>query len=191
MKLFLASFALFVLAGCETLGLTDSPAPADATTSTKAAAPANLPDPADIAVVLDSFHDAAAKADEDRYFNLYAPDAVFLGTDAKERWTLEEFRGFAHPYFAKGKAWTYLPIPGTRHISIEGKDHDVAWFDEQLENAKLGICRGSGVLVKVGNDWKVKQYNLTILVPNEIAEKVAAMGLEEIKREKKAAPKKP
>jgi hypothetical protein len=191
MKLFLASLALFILAGCETLGFTDPSTPADATTSTKAAAPANLPNPADIASTLDSLHDAAAKADEDRYFNLYAADAVFLGTDAKERWTLEEFRGFAHPYFAKGKAWTYLPIPGTRHINIEGKDHDVAWFDEQLENAKLGVCRGSGVLVRVGNDWKVKQYNLTILVPNEIAEKVAAMGVEEIKREKKAATKKP
>ena len=49
----------------------------------------------------------------------------------------------------------------------------MAWFDEQLENAKLGVCRGSGVLVKADGAWKIKQYNLTMLVPNEIAEDVA------------------
>src|SRR5262245_65773011 len=46
--------------------------------------------------VLDGLHDAAAKADEKRYFDHFAPGAVFLGTDARERWTLEEFRAYAH-----------------------------------------------------------------------------------------------
>jgi hypothetical protein len=135
-----------------------------------------------VSVVLDSLHDAAAKADEPRYFSLYANDAVFLGTDAKERWTLDEFKAFAHPYFAKGKAWTYVPIAGSRHVVIEGQGHDVAWFDEQLQNSKLGVCRGSGVLIKVDGAWKIKQYNLTMLVPNEIAEKVAAMSAAELKK---------
>jgi hypothetical protein len=125
---------------------------------------------------LDLLHRFAAAADEERYFSLYANDAVFLGTDAKERWTLEEFKAFAHPYFAKGKAWTYTPVPGTRHIVVEGKDHDVAWFDEQLDNAKLGRCRGSGVLVKTATGWKIRQYNLTMLVPNEVAEQVAKLS---------------
>jgi hypothetical protein len=129
-----------------------------------------------INITLDSLHDAAAKADETQYFALFAKDAVFLGTDAKERWTLEEFKAFAHPYFAKGKAWTYTPVPGTRHVTIEGQNHDVAWFDEQLQNAKLGVCRGSGVLIKRDGVWKIRQYNLTMLVPNEIAETVAEMG---------------
>jgi pimeloyl-ACP methyl ester carboxylesterase len=131
------------------------------------------PDFAAAAKVLDDLHDAAAKADETRYFNLYAPNAVFLGTDAKERWTLDEFKAFAHPYFAKGKAWTYTPVKDGRFIVIEGQNKDVAWFDEKLENAKLGLCRGSGVLIKINGVWKVKQYNLTMLVPNEIAEEVA------------------
>jgi len=142
-----------------------------------------------IAATLDSLHEAAAKAEEARYFSLYAPGAVFLGTDAKERWTLDEFKAFAHPYFAKGKAWTYTPIKETRHITIEGHAQDVAWFDEQLENAKLGTCRGSGVLIKVDNAWKLKQYNLTMLVPNEVAEKVAALGQEELKRQRTDKPK--
>ena len=43
-----------------------------------------------VAAVLDDLHDAASKADGPRYFSLFAPDAVFFGTDAgepmKEAW---------------------------------------------------------------------------------------------------------
>lgn len=138
----------------------------------------NYPELAAINQVLDDLHDAAAKADEARYFALYDEGAVFLGTDATERWTLEEFRAFAHPYFAKGKAWTYTPVKDGRFITIEGQNKDVAWFDEKLENAKLGLCRGSGVLVKVDGSWKIKQYNLTMLIPNAIAEEVAQKARE-------------
>src|SRR5438067_6674996 len=35
--------------------------------------------------VLDDWHDAASKADEERYFGHFANGAVFLGTDATER----------------------------------------------------------------------------------------------------------
>ena len=121
---------------------------------------------------LSSFHDAAAKADETRYFDLFAKGgSVFLGTDATERWELDEFREFAHPYFAKGKAWTYTLVPGSRKISFV-RGSNVAYFDELLQNAKLGTCRGRGVLVIENGQWKVAQYNLSIPVPNEKAESV-------------------
>src|SRR5215831_11543801 len=60
-----------------------------------------------IAGILDAWHAAAAAADEDEYFSYFSPDAVFLGTDPAERWTRDEFRAWAHPYFAKGKAWSF------------------------------------------------------------------------------------
>ena len=41
---------------------------------------------AEIGRELDDFHDAAAHADEARYFGHFAAGAVFLGTDATERW---------------------------------------------------------------------------------------------------------
>ena len=59
--------------------------------------------------VVDDWHKAAANADEQRYFGAMAPEFVFLGTDATERWDLTSFRNFAHPFFAKGKAWTFTP----------------------------------------------------------------------------------
>lgn len=124
----------------------------------------------EVGAILDDFHDAASKADAPRYFAHFADDAVFLGTDATERWTLPEFKAFAKPYFDKGTGWTYTSRQ--RHINLT-PDGRVAWFDELLDNAKLGECRGSGVLIRVGDGWKVAQYNLTIPIPNALAERFA------------------
>ncbi|MCA9312121.1 MAG: nuclear transport factor 2 family protein [Phycisphaerales bacterium] len=123
--------------------------------------------------VLDDFHDAASEADFDRYFAHFAEGAVFLGTDDTERWSLDEFKDFARPYFSKGTGWTYEAVE--RHISLSDREA-VAWFDERLTNEKLGPCRGSGVLVQ-GDDgrWRITQYNLTIPIPNELADRVTEM----------------
>ncbi|MHC5023097.1 MAG: nuclear transport factor 2 family protein [Planctomycetota bacterium] len=124
------------------------------------------PDPMGIPVVLDDLHDAAAHADGDRYFSHFAPNAVFLGTDASERWPLETFRAYAEARFATGVGWTYVETD--RNIEI-GPGGTIAWFDELLENEKYGTCRGSGVLVWRGGQWKIAQYNLTFTIPNEVA----------------------
>jgi ketosteroid isomerase-like protein len=126
----------------------------------------------DIERALDEFHGAASRADAKAYFDLFAPDGIFIGTDATERWTVEEFKAYAMPSFSKGKGWTYLPK--NRHIQLAPQG-DIVWFDEMLENKSYGTCRGTGVLRKVGNAWKISQYHLTIPVPNELAEKVVGM----------------
>ena len=117
--------------------------------------------------VLDDFHDAASKADEERYFGHFAPEGVFLGTDATERWTVEEFRKYVHPYFSKGKGWTYTARD--RYVEIKG---DFAWFDEILDNDNYGELRGSGSMRRIDGKWKLLQYNLTFLVPNDKAKGV-------------------
>jgi hypothetical protein len=133
-------------------------------------APRPAPDArADVAAVLDDFHDAAAQADFDRYFGHFAHDGVFLGTDAGERWSVGAFRTYARPHFDAGRGWTY--VPRDRHVTI-GADGATAWFDELLDNAKYGTCRGSGVLVHGDGAWRIAQYNLTFVVPNEVAKDV-------------------
>ena len=125
---------------------------------------------ANVNATLDAFHDAAARADEPRYFSLMSDDFVFLGTDATERWDLASFRQFAHPHFESGKGWTF--VPRDRHVMVHG---DVAWFDERLDSASYGECRGTGVLRRVGGEWKVAHYNLTIPIPNDLAKAVVEM----------------
>jgi uncharacterized protein (TIGR02246 family) len=115
----------------------------------------------EIAAVLDDFHDAAARADEDRYFRHFADDGVFLGTDATERWGVKAFRDYAHPHFAKGKAWTFRG----QNRRISSRD-DVAWFEEDLVTQNLGPARGSGVLSLQNGRWLIEQYVLSVTIPN-------------------------
>jgi ketosteroid isomerase-like protein len=134
------------------------------------AAAAGSPSPdAQISAVLDDWHAAAAAADEARYFGHFETGAVFLGTDGSERWTVDEFRRYAHPYFAKGKAWSFRSVQ--RHIAFS-PDGNVAWFDETLETPNLGPARGSVVLVKTPAGWRIVQYNLSIPIPNDLMKEV-------------------
>ncbi len=118
-----------------------------------------------VSVVLDDWHDAAADADEERYFGHFAPEGVFLGTDATERWDVAAFREYAHPHFDAGRAWTFRPI--RREVTL-ARNGDVAWFDEDLDSESLGPLRGSGVLVRgEGGRWLIAQYKLTVTIPND------------------------
>ena len=126
----------------------------------------------ELGTVLDDFHDAASKSDFARYCSHWTSVSVFLGTDATERWVGEDFKDFAKPYFDKGKGWTYHPHD--RHITM-GSDEDRAFFDELLDNDKLGLCRGSGCAKKIKGEWKILQYNLSIPVPNDKAERVVSV----------------
>jgi len=124
-----------------------------------------------VAVVLDAFHAAAARADEEAYFALLAEDAVFLGTDATERWPKAAFREYAHPHFAAGRGWRFVPGPRQIALSADGR---VAWFDELLASESYGACRGSGVLERLDGRWLILQYHLTIPIPNALAGEVVA-----------------
>ncbi|QLG44913.1 nuclear transport factor 2 family protein [Costertonia aggregata] len=113
--------------------------------------------------VLTDWHRAAANADFNAYFGLMTPDAIFIGTDATENWTRTEFEIFSKPYFDKGKAWSFMAVE--RNIFLN-ENKDLAWFDELLDT-QMKLCRGSGVLKKVGKEWKIAHYVLSIAVPND------------------------
>ena len=124
-----------------------------------------------IELVLNSFHQAAANAQAEPYFDLLNEDAIFLGTDASERWTKAEFKTFVTPYFDKGQGWLYTPTE--RNVTLV-TGTKVAFFDELLFSKSYGTCRGSGVLLKTDNGWKISQYNLSIPMPNAIAKELVA-----------------
>lgn len=126
---------------------------------------------AQVEKVLNSFHKAASEAKFDEYFSYFGKDAVFIGTDASERWPVEAFKAYTRPYFAKGKGWTYTPK--SRHVDFS-PDQKVAWFDEILDSEKYGTSRGTGVLVQEAAQWKILQYHLTFPIPNELAEKMTS-----------------
>ena len=129
-------------------------------------------DRSDVNMLLDGLHKDAHKGNFEAYFDRYSSDAVFLGTDKTERWTIEEFKTYAKPAFADGHGWTYAVI----ERNWEG-DGDIRWFDEILFNEKLGHCRGTGIVHLTGGEWKIAHYALTMLVPNSIAADVGAQTI--------------
>ena len=123
----------------------------------------------EINLVVDNWHQAAAEANFNSYFNAMTDDAIFIGTDATENWKKPAFIQFAKPYFDKGKAWSFTKLERNIYFSSDKK---TAWFDELL-NTQMKICRGSGVLVvdKNGN-WKIKHYVLSMTIPNDNMDEV-------------------
>lgn len=117
----------------------------------------------EVHTLLDNWHQAAATAQFDSYFNAMAEESIFIGTDATENWDKKAFIAFAKPYFDKGKAWSFTALE--RHVYFSS-DQKTAWFDELLKT-QMKICRGSGVLVKVGKEWKIKHYVLSMTIPND------------------------
>ncbi|MFN7020989.1 MAG: nuclear transport factor 2 family protein [Phycisphaerales bacterium] len=80
---------------------------------------------------------AAARADGDARFALFAPDAVFLRTDASERWTLQQFKAYAAPHFAAVKGLANQPWV----LHIFAAHPRTVRFDDRLTNQKHGECR--------------------------------------------------
>lgn len=118
--------------------------------------------------LLDDFNTLAANADFEKYFDCFAEESTFIGTDATEVWNKKEFKEWAKPFFDKKTTWNFKSLKRNIYFS---KDGNYAWFDEILDT-QMKICRGSGVVEKIGGKWKVKQYVLSVTVPNEVVDEV-------------------
>ncbi|MGX9985768.1 nuclear transport factor 2 family protein [Soonwooa purpurea] len=114
--------------------------------------------------LLDDFNTFAGNADFQNYFDCFAEESTFIGTDATEVWNKKEFMNWAKPFFDSKKTWNFKSLKRNIYFS---KDGNYAWFDEILDT-QMKICRGSGVLEKIGGKWKVKQYVLSMTIPNDV-----------------------
>ena len=118
----------------------------------------------DLDTFLDNWHLAAANANSSGFFDKISDDGIYIGTDATERWSKEEFISFGKPYFDRGSAWDFKPYD--RKI-VTDESGDIVWFSELL-TTWMGICRGSGILKKSQGEWKIEQYHLSVTVPNGV-----------------------
>lgn len=128
-----------------------------------------------ISKVLNSWHQAATDADFEAYFGKMTSNGIFIGTDATENWTIEEFKAFAKPYFDRGRAWNFTAVD--RNIFLDESSKNIAWFDELL-NTQMELCRGSGVMKKVNGEWKIAHYVLSMAIPNENITEIVAIKKE-------------
>jgi len=140
--------------------------------------------------VLNDWHQASATADAAAFFGAMTADGVYLGTDASERWLRDELKDWSKFAFERDTAWAFTVSNREVYLSENQK---MAWFEELLDT-DMGVCRASGVLSKVGGVWKIKHYDLAIMVPNDLVndfKKLVVMGgLPKSKKEQRAARKK-
>ena len=118
-----------------------------------------------IGEVIDNFHAAAAAADMDRYLGYMTDDGVFMGTDEWERWPKHpDFTDYVAGRFEGGTGWTYRSVERKITLADSG---DVAWFDEVIFSESNGRFRGTGVVVKSADEWKIAHYAMSFLIFNE------------------------
>lgn len=119
--------------------------------------------PVELNEIMDNWHQAAATADADAFFGTMTQDGIYLGTDPSERWLRDELRSWAGKAFEREVAWAFTPRDRVWYFN---PSQDVAWFEELLDTW-MGTCRGSGVMVKTAEGWKLKHYNLAVTIANE------------------------
>ncbi len=122
----------------------------------------------EVNTLMNDWHAAASEANYENYFSKMDNISIFIGTDASENWGKKAFQDFSKPYFDRGKAWDFKVLERNVYTS---KNSDVVWFDELLKTW-MGTCRGSGVLEKESDTWKIKHYVLSVTIPNDDIQKV-------------------
>ncbi|GAB2680645.1 nuclear transport factor 2 family protein [Aliiglaciecola aliphaticivorans] len=124
--------------------------------------------------LVDGLHYAASQADLDGYLGSFTKNGVFMGTDDWERWirptTLD---AYVKERFKGGTGWTYNSVE--RHINFADSGK-TAWLDEIIVSPKWGRFRGTGVVIKQGDSWKIAHYSMSVLIANEAFFEVAEIN---------------
>lgn len=116
---------------------------------------------------IDEWHDDAANA-RLAYFDKIAPNGIYIGTDKNELWNREQFKAWAKRFFDRKSAWSFKSTKRNVYLS---PDKRFIWFDELLDT-QMGVCQASGVMRKTDKGFEIEHYQLSIAVPNEVADKV-------------------
>ncbi len=113
--------------------------------------------------LINVWHHAAAVADEKTFFGLMEETAIYIGTDATERWLRDELKEWSKEYFDRESAWHFTPL--SRNIELDPSGQ-FAWFDELLDTW-MGTCRSTGIVSQKDGDWKILYYHLSVTIANE------------------------
>jgi hypothetical protein len=126
---------------------------------------------------LNALHEAGADANSAAFESLLTQDVVFLGVGGAARLEGPSARDFFREHLMQGNAWAYRSIERQTRLSPDGT---VAWFDETLQHDQMGRGRGTGVLIRSSEGWKLAQYNLIVPLPGAEVSMSGASGTQAI-----------
>ena len=134
----------------------------------------SINDERQIRSVLESHHKAAAVKDPDAFFSIFAPDAIFIGSDDAEEWTRHRLIEVLNN---SDSGWDMTDCR-ERHVYPVPEKPEVAAFFEVVNHKKYGLMRGSGMVVKNRfGDWCINHYVLSFSVPNQVVDKTNILDL--------------
>ena len=117
---------------------------------------------------VDEWHDDAANA-RLAYFDKIAPNGIYIGTDKTELWNREQFKAWSKRFFERKSAWSFKAVKRNVYMLA---DKNFIWFDELLDT-QMGPCQASGVIRKTAKGFEIEHYQLSIAIPNDVADKVS------------------
>ena len=130
---------------------------------------------------MNRWHEAAATADEAAFFGMMAENGIYIGTDPTERWLRDTLRTWAAGAFERDTAWAFVASSRNFYFPEDRAGIDIVWFDELLDTW-MGVCRGSGVLERTGEEWKLRHYHLSFTILNENTDALFEMREAEAER---------
>lgn len=119
---------------------------------------------------VDEWHDDAANA-RLAYFDKIAARGIYIGTDKAEVWNRDQFKAWAQRFFERKSAWSFKAVKRNVYMSADKK---FVWFDELLDT-QMGPCQASGVMRRTDKGFEIEHYQLSMAVPNEVADKVTKL----------------
>lgn len=119
---------------------------------------------------IDEWHDDAANA-RLAYFDKIAPNGIYIGTDKTELWNREQFKAWSKRFFERKSAWSFKSVKRNVYMSPDKK---FIWFDELLDT-QMGPCQASGVMRRTAKGFEIEHYQLSIAIPNEVADQVTKL----------------
>ena len=134
-----------------------------------------------IETLMNLWHQSASKSNASIFFDsLMWPEAIYLGTDISEKWKRDELKYWSASAFEKDTAWDFKV--NRRSIYKNEFDNNIIWLEEDLLTW-MGPCRGSAVLIKKNQQWKIMHYNLAVAVSNDsIYKYMKIIGLKKPKK---------
>ena len=127
-----------------------------------------------IVALLEAHHTAAARKDVQALKNCFAPQGQFIGTDDSEKWSRDEY---VLQLLNSKSGWDMTNCLKQRLIYAVPRSPNTAVFFEVVRHAKYGVMRGSGIVIKKRNKWRIAQYILSFSVPNHVVDGTGLLEL--------------
>lgn len=125
-------------------------------------------DHAEIRAILVKHLIAAATRNADLLQEAFTPEAIFVGTDDEENWTIDQYVQLLE---GSENGWDMTNCTERFIYEIVPAYGNVAGFFETVVHEEYGPMRASGIVVRNSEGkWQIAHYVLSFSIPNRVVD---------------------